>query len=426
MLLPFAVSGLAPLISNTNKLPNQYIVVLRKNIEMPSTIYKRHSHRKFSIGSVHGYSAALDESELHQVRQHPNVEYVEEDILMRINDQQDDAPWGLSRISHVEKPDEAHYHEYVYPKNAGLNVTVYVVDTGCNAEHSEFEGRAIAAVDFTEDEDSVDGNGHGTHVSGTIAGKTYGIAKSANIVCVKVLSAKGSGSNSGVIQGIEWVIKHHKSRGKGAKSAANMSLGGGRSKTLDKVVDAAVDAGVHFVVAAGNDDADACNYSPAASEKAITVGATTIADRLAWFSNHGKCVNILAPGKDILSSWIGSVTATNTISGTSMASPHVAGLAAVYLGGSKTAFTGKELMDLFIKWSVKDVIAGLPNPDEGDDPDWPFPWPPRGKGGKTPNRLAYHPAENVEKKPYNYKSTHYDTAITKMKMILSLFQQLMA
>eukprot|EP00835_Amoeboradix_gromovi_P004032 NODE_293_length_11597_cov_0.181771.p3 type:complete len:376 gc:universal NODE_293_length_11597_cov_0.181771:8570-7443(-) len=363
-------AGLAPLYANTNKLPNQYIVVLKKNIAM--SLNKRHAHKKFSIGNVHGYAASLNSEELDQVRQHPNVEYVEEDILMHTTELQSDAPWGLSRISHIAKPDDAHYHDYVYPKQAGVNVTVYVVDTGCNAKHEEFQGRAISAADFTEDEDSVDGNGHGTHVSGTIAGKTYGIAKSATIVCVKVLSAKGSGSNSGVIQGIEWTIKHHKSRGKGAKSAANMSLGGGKSRTLDKVVNAAVDAGIHFVVAAGNDDADACNYSPAAAEKAITVGATTIQDRLAWFSNHGKCVDILAPGKDILSSWIGSVTATNTISGTSMASPHVAGLTAVYLSDSKNGYTHKEMADLLIKWSGKDIIKGIPNGDDnGDDPDWP-------------------------------------------------------
>lgn len=184
----------------------------------------------------------------------------------------------------------------------------------------------------------------GTHVAGTIAGKTYGVAKKAFIKAVKVLRSNGSGTMSDVVAGVEWVAKDHKKRvdeeaakfeaatggketpapaPKKVKSVANMSLGGGKSRALDLAVNAVVSAGVHFAVAAGNDNRDACNYSPAAAEKAITVGATTIEDSRAWFSNWGKCVDIFGPGHQILSSWIGSTNATNTISGTSMASPHV-------------------------------------------------------------------------------------------------------
>jgi len=186
----------------------------------------------------------------------------------------------------------------------------------------------------------MDGNGHGTHCSGTIAGKKYGVAKKANVYAVKVLRSNGSGSMSDVVKGVEFAATSHveqvqeakKGKRKGFKgSVANMSLGGGKTETLDRVVDAAVAAGLHFAVAAGNDNADACNYSPAAAKKAVTVGASALDDSRAYFSNWGSCVDIFAPGLSIQSTWIGSKYAVNTISGTSMASPHICGLLAYYL-----------------------------------------------------------------------------------------------
>jgi cerevisin len=229
----------------------------------------------------------------------------------------------------------------------------YIIDTGVNIRHEEFEGRAIWGVTIPTGDEDQDGNGHGTHVAGTIASKTYGVAKKAKVVAVKVLRSNGSGSMSDVLKGVEWAAEEtekeeaaekkkgkkstykvflgHRLRADSWGSTANMSLGGGSSKTLDIAVNAAVDAGLHFAVAAGNDNQDACNYSPAASEKAVTVGASSLADARAYFSNHGKCVDIFAPGLNILSTWIGSKYATNTISGTSMASPHICGLISYFL-----------------------------------------------------------------------------------------------
>ena len=207
-------------------------------------------------------------------------------------------------------------------------------------EHVDFEGRAEWGTTTPQGDADEDGNGHGTHCSGTVAGKKYGVAKKANIKAVKVLRSNGSGSVSDVVKGVEYAAESHSSKVEAAKkgkkkgfkgSAANMSLGGGKSTILDRAVNAAVDAGIHFAVAAGNDNADSCNYSPAAAEKAVTVGASTLADERAYFSNFGTCNDIFAPGLNIRSTWIGSKYAVNTISGTSMASPHIAGLLAYML-----------------------------------------------------------------------------------------------
>ena len=189
-----------------------------------------------------------------------------------------------------------------------------------------------------------DGVGHGTHCAGTIGSRTYGVAKKANLIAVKVLGSDGSGSTSDVIAGVQWTVKQATAKAVAAAkeialtgttkykgAVANMSLGGGKSPSLDSAVNRAADAGLHFAVAAGNDNRDACNYSPAAAEKPITVGACTLADERASFSNYGKCVDVFGPGLNILSTWIGSDTATNTISGTSMATPHTVGLLAYFL-----------------------------------------------------------------------------------------------
>ncbi len=251
------------------------------------------------------------------------------------------APWGLARISHRHSLSFGTFNKYLYTSEGGEGVDVYVIDTGTNIEHVDFEGRASWGKTIPKGDEDVDGNGHGTHCSGTVAGKKYGVAKKAHIKAVKVLRSNGSGSMSDVVKGVEYAAEEHIKNVKAAKSgkgkkgfkgsAANMSLGGGKSVTLDMAVNAAVDAGIHFAVAAGNDNADSCNYSPAAAKKAVTVGASTIADERAFFSNFGKCNDIFAPGLNILSTWIGSKYALNTISGTSMASPHIAGLLAYLL-----------------------------------------------------------------------------------------------
>lgn len=233
------------------------------------------------------------------------------------------ATWGLDRIDQRDLPLNSNYH-YDYD---GSGVTAFVIDTGVRNTHNEFGGRASSGYDFIDnDNDSSDCNGHGTHVAGTIGGSTYGVAKNVNIVGVRVLNCSGSGTNSGVISGINWV----KNNAQGP-SVANMSLGGGASQALDDAVNAAVAAGISFVVAAGNDNSNACNYSPARAANAVTVGSTTSTDSRSSFSNYGTCLDIYAPGSSITSAWYNSNSATNTISGTSMASPHVAGVAALYL-----------------------------------------------------------------------------------------------
>jgi len=257
-------------------------------------------------------------------------------------------------------------------------VDVYVIDTGTNIEHVDFEGRAHWGKTIPANDEDKDGNGHGTHCSGTVAGKRFGVAKKANVYAVKVLKSNGSGSMADVIKGVEFAATSHSKKveamkkGKKGKSfkgsAANMSLGGGKSPTLDLAVNAAVDAGIHFAVAAGNDDADSCNYSPASAAKAVTVGASTIVDERAYFSNYGKCNDIFAPGLNIQSTWTGSKYATNTISGTSMASPHIAGLLAYFLSlqpSKDSAYavadiTPKKLKAELIGMATKGALSDVP------------------------------------------------------------------
>lgn len=312
------------------------------------------------------------------------VEYVEHDSVVQALDVQPaslegNAPWGLARISHRTALTLGTFSKYLYAGEGGEGVDVYVIDTGTNIQHVDFEGRASWGKTIPSGDPDEDGNGHGTHCSGTIGGKIYGVAKKASIIAIKVLRSNGSGSMSDVVKGVEFAAESHLDRvalakqGKGKKgfkgSAANMSLGGGKSVTLDAAVNAAVEAGIHFAVAAGNDNADACKYSPAAADKCVTVGASTLADERAYFSNFGKCVDIFAPGLNIKSTWIGSKYATNVISGTSMASPHIAGLLAYYLSlqpSNSSAFavdsvTPKQLKENVIAAASKNKLSGIPS-----------------------------------------------------------------
>lgn len=288
------------------------------------------------------------------------------------------APWGLARISHRDSLTFGTYNKYLYASEGGEGVDVYVIDTGTNVKHVDFEGRAHWGKTIPQGDQDIDGNGHGTHCSGTVAGKKYGVAKKANVTAIKVLRSNGSGSMSDVVKGVEFAAESHADKVSAAKdgkhkgfkgSTANMSLGGGKSTILDQAVNAAVDAGIHFAVAAGNDNADSCRYSPAAAEKAVTVGASTLADERAYFSNYGKCNDIFAPGLNIESTWIGSDIATNTISGTSMASPHIAGLLAYLLSlqpakGSAYAvadITPKKLKANLLSIATVGVLSDVPS-----------------------------------------------------------------
>ena len=312
------------------------------------------------------------------------VAYIEKDSVVHTMtggtpETEKNAPWGLARISHRDSLSFGTFNKYLYSEDGGEGVDVYVIDTGTNIEHVDFEGRAHWGKTIPTNDEDADGNGHGTHCSGTIAGKKYGVAKKANVIAVKVLKSNGSGTMSDVVKGVEWAVNNHNEnvaaakQGKGKKgfkgSAANMSLGGGKAVTLDLAVNAAVDAGIHFAVAAGNDNADSCNYSPAAAEKAVTVGASTLADERAYFSNYGKCNDIFAPGLNILSTWTGSKYATNTISGTSMASPHIAGLLAYFLSlqpSKDSAFavaeiTPKQLKESLIAVATEGSLTDVPS-----------------------------------------------------------------
>ncbi|AUD61317.1 alkaline serine protease [Shewanella sp. Pdp11] len=283
-----------------------------------------------SFGSaLNGVLVNASPQQIKALRSDPKVKYIEQDQVMSVmpmmeaNADQPSPTWGIDRIDQRNLPLDSNYHtDY-----DGSGVTAFVIDTGVLNTHNEFGGRASSGYDFIDnDYDATDCNGHGTHVAGTIGGSTYGVAKNVNVVGVRVLNCSGSGSNSGVIAGINWV-KNNAS----GPAVANMSLGGGASQATDDAVNAAVAAGITFVVAAGNDNSNACNYSPARAADAITVGSTTSNDSRSSFSNYGTCLDIYAPGSSITSSWYTSNSATNTISGTSMASPHVAGVAALYL-----------------------------------------------------------------------------------------------
>ena len=251
---------------------------------------------------------------------------------------------GLARISHRPRLTFGTFTKYEYDTHGGEGVDVYVIDTGIHIHHKEFEGRASWGKTIPANDVDEDNNGHGTHCAGTIASRKYGVAKSANVIAVKVLGSNGSGSMSDVVSGVIFAAESAAEKAKLAAaelkatgktkhkgSVANMSLGGGKSRALDDAVNRAVDTGLHFAVAAGNDNRDACSYSPAAAEKAVTVGASTLGDERAYFSNFGPCVDVFAPGLNILSTWIGSDDSINTISGTSMASPHTAGILAYLL-----------------------------------------------------------------------------------------------
>ncbi|MET7367414.1 S8 family peptidase [Streptomyces sp. NPDC005566] len=282
--------------------------------------------------AINGFSASgLSETEAKRLAADPAVSKVVQNKKFSINATQDNPPsWGLDRIDQTETAGDS---AYTYPDAAGEGVTAYVIDTGVRVTHTDFEGRATSGFDAVDnDDDANDGNGHGTHVAGTIAGAAHGVAKKAKIVAVRVLDDAGSGTTEQVVAGIDWVTENHQ-----GPSVANMSLGGGADPALDAAVQKAIASGVTFAVAAGNESSDAGEGSPSRVPEAITVASSTEADEQSSFSNYGSVVDIYAPGSEITSAWNDSDDGTNTISGTSMATPHVVGAAAVYLGGHPDA-----------------------------------------------------------------------------------------
>ncbi|XWW96256.1 hypothetical protein V2A60_004229 [Cordyceps javanica] len=354
---PATRSGSAPVLvpRGAKVIEGKYIVKMKDNVDagarvsMISSIAADADHTYSS--SFHGFSASLTPEELEKLKNDPSVEFIEQDAIVTISAVQQNADWGLARLS-SQKPGGS---TYTYDDSAGAGTCAYIIDTGIYTNHTEFEGRAKFLKNFAGDGDDSDGHGHGTHVSGTIGSKTYGVAKKTSLFGVKVLDANGSGSNSGVIAGMDFVAKDASSQNCPKGVVVNMSLGGPTSDAVNKAAAGITSAGLFLAVAAGNEAADASTSSPASEDSACTVGATDKNDQLAEYSNFGKAVDVLAPGSDIKSTWIGGKT--NTISGTSMASPHVAGIGAYFLGKGQKA---EGLCDYIAKSGLKDVIKGVP------------------------------------------------------------------
>jgi len=313
--------------------------------------------RHFYERALTGYSLCVPEAAARQLADEPEVELVEQDQMMTANVTQSGATWGIDRIDQRALPLSGTY-TYNF---TGAGVTAYIIDTGIRFTHTQFGGRAVSGFDAVDGGSADDCNGHGTHVAGTVGGSTYGVAKSVRLVAVRVLDCNGSGSTSGVVAGIDWVTGDHAA---GAPAVANMSLGGGVSTALDNAVANSIADGVTYAIAAGNSNANACNFSPARVPAALTVGATTSSDARSSFSNFGTCVDIFAPGSGITSSWNTSDTATNTISGTSMATPHVTGVAALYLQqfpGSSPAAVAQGIVNNATTGVVVGAGTGSPN-----------------------------------------------------------------
>jgi subtilisin family serine protease len=331
---PVASLGGAPVLTSANAVDGQYIVVLNEGANPRSVAAVAGVNPRFVYtATVNGFAATLNAGQVNALQHNPNVAYLEQDAVVTASTTQTGATWGLDRIDQANLPLSTTF-SYT---NTGLGVRAYIVDTGIRLTHTQFTGRVTSGYDAVDGGTADDCNGHGTHVAGTVGGTTVGVAKAVSLVAVRVLDCAGSGTTAGVIAGVDWVGNN------AVKPAvANLSLGGGASTTLDNAVANAIGKGVTFVVAAGNGNTGgkaqpACNYSPARVPAAITVSATGNTDAKASYANYGTCVDIFAPGNSILSAWYTSDTAGNTISGTSMASPHVAGVAALYLQSNGTA-----------------------------------------------------------------------------------------
>lgn len=328
-------------------IPGKYIVTLDKTIDpyQVTSEHKLNSSRHFHH-AINGFATSLSESARKKLLTDPRVIAIEPDQVITANDIQASPTWGLDRVDQRALPLDG---SYTYVISAS-GVTAYVIDTGINFTHNEFGGRATFGFDAFGG-NGVDCNGHGTHVAGSIGGLTYGVAKSVNLVAVRVLDCNGSGSTSGVIAGIDWVTRNHVSA-----AVANLSLGGGISVALDQALLNMINSGVATVVAAGNEGRDACAGSPSRVSAAMTIGAASSTDAKPSWSNYGSCVDWFAPGVSITSAWIGSNSALNTISGTSMATPHTAGAAALYLAAHPTA-KPIEVRDALLSFSTKNKIS---------------------------------------------------------------------
>ena len=345
-------------------IPNHYIVVLDRDAvgragdlafndseiaqlmpEWAGTVTRRFNH------AINGFAAYMTEQQALSLSEDSRVRFVEEDSVVEALATENNPPWGLDRIGQRDLPLN---HVYSYT-TTGAGVNAYIIDTGIRRTHTQFGGRALVGFDAVGDgQNTNDCHGHGTHVSGTVGGSTFGVAKNVRLFAVRVLSCSGSGSTSGVIAGVDWVTAHHIS-----PAVANMSLGGGVSTALDTAVRNSISSGVTYAIAAGNSNTNAASSSPARVTEAITVGATTTTDARSSFSNFGSVVDVFAPGSSILSAWNTSDTATNTISGTSMATPHVAGVVARFLQANPGATPAQARNDI-VNAATLNHLNGIP------------------------------------------------------------------
>lgn len=333
-------------------IPGRFIVTVRDGVN-PSAVARDHGVAPDYVytHALNGFAGAMSDAARDGLLRDARVTRVEPDGIARIVTTQTNATWGLDRIDQRSLPLSG---TYTYG-NTGSGVTAYIIDTGLHYTHAEFGGRASFGYDAFGGDGS-DCNGHGTHVGGTVGGSTYGVAKAVKLVAVRVLDCGGSGSWSGVIAGMDWVTANRK-----LPAVANLSLGGGANSSVDAATQRMIDSGVATAVAAGNGNMggvaqDACKYSPARVADAMTIGATDSTDTKTSWSNYGNCVDWFAPGRSITSAWHTGDTATNTISGTSMATPHVAGVAALYLQsnpGASNLQVRNALYDLTTKGIVK-------------------------------------------------------------------------
>jgi subtilisin family serine protease len=363
-------------------IAGQYIVVLKDNtlnrgavVQAAARLAARHGGHVGLVYSaaLRGFSISLSDLAARRMAAEADVEYVEQDAPVSIDATQSPTPsWGLDRIDQRALPLN---NSYTYP-NTASNIHGYVIDTGIRLSHVDFGGRATSGFDAIDGGSADDCNGHGTHVAGTVGGTSFGVAKATQLVAVRVLNCSGSGTVAQVVAGVDWVAQN------AIKPAvANMSLGGGASTSIDNAVSNSIGSGITYAIAAGNSNANACNFSPARVPAAITVGNSTITDARSGTSNFGTCLDLFAPGTQITSAWSTSDTATNTISGTSMASPHVAGAAALILSANPS-FTPAQVRDRIVADATPNVIT---NPGTGSPNRLLF----VNNGGTPPGQTVY-------------------------------------
>ncbi|WFE50949.1 S8 family serine peptidase [Micromonospora sp. WMMD1155] len=355
--------GVVRAAGGATAVPDSYIVVLKDSAVARDKVgdaAKRLSGRHGGTvartygAALRGFEVKVSASAAARIAADPAVAYVEQNHTVSIFGTQTNPPsWGLDRIDQRNLPLDS---SYTYP-NTASNVHAYIIDTGIRFSHNDFGGRATSGYDAVDGGSADDCNGHGTHVAGTVGGAAYGVAKGVQLVGVRVLNCSGSGTNAGVIAGVDWVTAN------AIKPAvANMSLGGGANSSLDNAVRNSIASGVTYGLAAGNDyGANACNTSPARTTEGITVGSTTSTDARSSFSNIGTCLDLFAPGSSITSAWYTSNTATNTISGTSMATPHVVGAAAL-VASANPSWTPAQVRNQLVSNATPNVVS---NPGSG-------------------------------------------------------------